>query len=376
MLLGQTSTFSLASSLGKRLESLEDVIHSPTPAKRRRIAVNLDYATVRDDNPSALGLDDLTSCCDYVVPTNSLRTDRYLREAVADRHLESFFNTIHIFLPILDPDTIRARYLSLRRLFGDRRLMFATSDDTSRPQFVCLLHALLALGALYEDGEEDSSSWASWYFAEAQDMLGRLLDASNLHLVQAATFLGAYAQHAIKPNLAYILTGIATRLAFSIGLNVETLHASLGFDSQEARRTWSIIYIQEVELSLDAGRPMSLRSSEMNMSYPTVKLPMGDGTSAERAQAVFIQYLGELAKVVKVILESSGDGNQQREVLRQRLETWRASLPEHLKFGISTGSMSRSQPPFSFLRDWKLRQQSSLRIRKSSHVTSTALIWI
>jgi|SRR5688572_27263529 hypothetical protein len=72
--------------------------------------------------------------------------------------------------------------------------------------------------------------------------------------------------------VAYILNGIATRLAFSTGLNVESLHSSLGVDVQEARRTWWVIYIQEVELSLDAGRPMSLRTSEMNMEYPTVKV--------------------------------------------------------------------------------------------------------
>jgi hypothetical protein len=65
---------------------------------------------------------------------------------------------------------------------------------------MCLLYAVLALGALYENDQADSSAWASWYFAEAQSMLGRLLDANNLALIQAATFLGAYAQHAIKPN--------------------------------------------------------------------------------------------------------------------------------------------------------------------------------
>lgn len=72
--------------------------------------------------------------------------------------------------------------------------------------------------------------------------------------------------------MAYVLNGVATRLALSMGLNVESLHSSLGFDVQEARRTWWIIYIQEVELSLDAGRPVSLRSSEMTMSYPTAQV--------------------------------------------------------------------------------------------------------
>lgn len=101
---------------------------------------------------------------------------------------------------MLDQTRFRSIYSSLRKFLGDKRLIFATNDDSRRPQFICLLYAVLALGALYEDDEDDSPVWASWYFGEAQSMLGRLLGASNLELTQAATFLGAYAQHAIKPN--------------------------------------------------------------------------------------------------------------------------------------------------------------------------------
>lgn len=68
------------------------------------------------------------------------------------------------------------------------------------------------------------------------------------------------------------MNGIATRLAFSIGLNVESLHSSLKIDVEDARRTWSLIYIQDVELSLDSGRPMSVRSSEINTSSSLVQV--------------------------------------------------------------------------------------------------------
>lgn len=70
--------------------------------------------------------------------------------------------------------------------------------------------------------------------------------------------------------MAYILNGIAARLAFSNGLNIESLHSSLPVDTQEAKRTWWLIYIQEVELCLDSGRPMCFGSSDMNIHYPTM----------------------------------------------------------------------------------------------------------
>ena len=199
MVSGRTSTFQIASALGKRFDHPNEAATDPS-TKKRQIEIARSPPDSPGVTPKTLDLDELTSFCDYIVPPHALRGDRRLQTHIADRHLENFFCTIHIFLPVLDKVRFRSRYNALRKLFGDKRLVFATTEDSSRPQFMCLLYAVLALGALYEDDQDDSPKWASWYFAEAQSMLGRLLDASNLDLTQAATFLGAYAQHAIKPN--------------------------------------------------------------------------------------------------------------------------------------------------------------------------------
>jgi|SRR5687768_710443 hypothetical protein len=179
----------IASFLDKRVKQLDHVFEGNPPAKRPRNDLTVAEHASNGEGSDSLGLEDLTGFCDYVMPLNDLRGHRYLRETITDRHIDSFFRTIHIFLPILDPVAFRTRYESLRQLFGDRRLFLATLDDPRRPQFVCLLYAVLALGALYENERDDNSSWASWYFAEAQEMLGRLLNSSNIQLVQAATFL-------------------------------------------------------------------------------------------------------------------------------------------------------------------------------------------
>lgn len=160
----------------------------PSPTKRHKDS-HPQHPSDQAYRSRCLDLDDLISCSDYIVPANVPRRDRCLRGDVAERHLESFFRTIHCFLPVFDEDAFKARFEALRKLFGSRGLVLATPEDRGRPQFVCALHAVLALGALYEDGRDDSSIWASWYFAEAQDMLGRLLDAVNLPLVQAAMFM-------------------------------------------------------------------------------------------------------------------------------------------------------------------------------------------
>ncbi|KAF4986349.1 hypothetical protein FGRMN_10876 [Fusarium graminum] len=372
---GQTSTFNIASCLGKRLRQLEDYTNDDSviqPPTRRRNNSDPEHEASGGKGSKDLILDEIPGFCDYVVPLNAPRSDRYLLEKVADRHISNFFTTIHFLLPILTPAAFRNRYKALRQLFGDRRLSLPTLDDPTRPQFVCLMYAVLALGALYEDEQDDSSSWASWYFAEAQDILGRLVNASNLELVQASTLLGAYAQHAIKPNLAYIFNGLATRLAFSNGLNIESLHGSLGIDTQEARRTWWMIYIQEVELSLDSGRPMCLGSSQMDMRYPKTHIPTGGEIVPEPSQAMFIPLLADLIKIIRKIIdlsrvspEESNFRSEQIGELLSELHSWRASLPQHLAFEDEkqyTIHHNCDKDTSNSLYVWESRQESSLRI--------------
>ncbi|KAI6749358.1 hypothetical protein HG530_015197 [Fusarium avenaceum] len=369
--LGQTSAISIASHLGKRLRQLEDGLDNdvriPLPARRRIDAIS-QHRPSHDTDPKGPVLDELPSFCDYVMPLNAPSSDRFLNESIADRHVNSFFGSIHILIPILNPTAFKAQYVSLRQLLGDGRLSIPTQEDPTRPQFVCLMYAVLALGALYEDEQEDSSSWAQWYFSRAQGMLGRLLNASNLSLVQASLFLGAYAQHAIRPNLAYILNGVAARLAFSNGLNIESLHSSLPVDTQEAKRTWWLIYIQEVELCLDSGRPMCFGSSDMNIHYPTMHLLPNGEVNPVSKQDMFIPLLVGITKIVNRIIDLSAEpsepGNsklERQKKLLSELDHWRSSLPQHLCFADSDHEINDNDDLTS-LYNWESRQQSSLQI--------------
>ena len=58
-------------------------------------------------------------------------------------------------------------------------------------------------------------------------------------------------------------------MAFSIGLNLDPTLASHDWDGEEGRRTWWMLFIQEVELSVDSGRPMSIRKSDISVQYPS-----------------------------------------------------------------------------------------------------------
>lgn len=185
---GETSSFVVASSLGKRLNRFNED-DSSVSASRRENPQQGPQTEDRVSSTDVPGLQTLLDTYDYVMPLNTpIRRYRSLQQDVADRHLDNFFATIHVYFPIFDISGFRAKYARLRELFGSNLLHAPNGDSQGQQQSLCLLYAILALGALYA-ADEDSSSWATWYFSEAQELLGRLYDAVNLQLVQAAMFM-------------------------------------------------------------------------------------------------------------------------------------------------------------------------------------------
>ncbi|OBT80547.1 hypothetical protein VF21_00341 [Pseudogymnoascus sp. 05NY08] len=367
---GRTSNLTLATSINKRLGQLDNNGLATLPQPRdESLSVNpISRTSVGLANPERL-----VEVCDYVVPlTASNRRYRTLQRDVADRHIESFLTTIHIYFPVFDMSSFRAKYARLRELFSSNRRFGNHNDDQVQQQSFCLLYAVLALGALYSSDVEDSSSWAAWYFSEAQEIIGRLFDAVNLELVQAAMFMGAYAQHVIKPNLAYNLIGLATRMAFSIGLNVAGQGQSPSETYlDEAKRTWCMVYVQEVELSLDSGRPMSLRSCDANVAFLSQNIEddaalLGDLATSK---TVFIKYLTGIAQITRDIMTFL-DGSKTTittpplkwdriDSFDTQLLQWRESLPSYLRFRDYLTDQNYSPETLS---SWTSRQQSSLRV--------------
>ncbi|RVX74754.1 hypothetical protein B0A52_01031 [Exophiala mesophila] len=361
---GETSSFVVASSLGKRLNRFNDGDSSVSASR----GTNSEQGPLPEDRRPSIGvpgLQTLLDAYDYVMPLNTpVRRYRSLQQDVADRHLDNFFATIHVYFPIFDVSAFRAKYSQLRELFGSNLLHAPNGDIQGQQQSLCLLYAILALGALYA-ADEDSSSWASWYFSEAQELLGRLYDAVNLQLVQAAMFMGAYAQHALKPNLAYNLAGTATRMAFSIGLNLDPTLASHDWDGEEGRRTWWMLFIQEVELSVDSGRPMSIRKSDISVQYPSELQTQSQPPQYQMSD--FIRHLAGVAQITRDILKFvvtstrpvGTDPSWEAKIhkIHHLLVQWRARLPIEIKF--EDGGLDQD---LVLPNSWASRHRSSLLV--------------
>lgn len=79
--------------------------------------------------------------------------------------------------------------------------------------------------------------------------------------------------------VAYNLVGVATRMAFSIGLNNDVQKHLQQLDAENGKKTWWMLFVQEVELSVDSGRPISVRSCDAQLSYPGVNVLNSESTS-------------------------------------------------------------------------------------------------
>ncbi|VUC22716.1 unnamed protein product [Clonostachys rosea] len=203
-------------------------------------------------------------------------------------------------------------------------------------------------------------------------------------LNQTVRAVQAHTQSGLATNnvdiVAYILTGTAIRLAFSIGLNIESVHSSLSCDVQEARRTYWMMYIQDFELSLDSGRPFSMSASQMRVSYPAEQPILQGGSLSQPSPTRFIRHLADFVgisrKILKLFRQISKAGMPglvapvEIEILRKDLMHWRASLPDYLQFDLGPNDMHENVIGQD-LYAWHKRQQSSLRIRRYLLVAGT-----
>lgn len=174
---GSTSTFALTRFLNERLQEFEKQGDDrPPPNKRPRLLV-------QGSAENECELDGIFENNAFVPGTSQQARKWQLRGDVANAHIHNFFNTIHTFLPVLDPEAFWQRY---HKFWASPP---SESETIASQQWQCLMYAVLAMGALYANTGANNTEWAANYFAEAQDLLGKLFDAISIETVQAATIM-------------------------------------------------------------------------------------------------------------------------------------------------------------------------------------------
>lgn len=175
---------------------------------------------------------------------------------VGQRLIESYFEKVHTFFPMIDERKFWTTYI-----YGERK---------DAPWFA-LLNMIFALGSL---GSSTSDSEAhTVYFTRARHHLSlESFGSGNLEVLQAMGMMSGYYMHYLnRPNEAHALMGGTLRMATSLGLHREYIEppqqppTSAGSSSRTffsdavsgemRRRIWWSLFCLDTWASTTSGRP-------------------------------------------------------------------------------------------------------------------------
>ncbi|CAI7651891.1 unnamed protein product [Penicillium pancosmium] len=125
---------------------------------------------------------------DQIYATNSIHKigGLIIRERISDAHIDCFLGAVSDTIPVLAPSTVRAAY---QKFWSSSPSELETSLSRQRQ---CLIYSVLALGSLYSSKGPEGSEWASYYFTEAQGLIGTFFNTNSLETVQAAMMMDVF----------------------------------------------------------------------------------------------------------------------------------------------------------------------------------------
>ncbi|KAK2810166.1 hypothetical protein FQN50_003136 [Emmonsiellopsis sp. PD_5] len=266
---------------------------------------------------------------DHTTPNDYLRTSRVFHPteqcsyAANLQLIDAYFDYIHPSIPLLDESEFRQQYMSGKR-----------HDD----RWMALLNMVFALGSISLYPGDDTSHIT--YSKRTRAYLSlECLGSTHLENVQILGLLGGHYLHYVsQPNLAYVLTGAALRMAAALGLHKEFadsdekinngLSSSVSVDVR--RRVWWSLFCVDTWGCMTLGRPTLGRSGPAI----TAKLPncgsMGDSTNT----LILIENIG-FCKIATQIQDALAAAPllsySEMDGLDNQLVNWYKHLPDLLK---------------------------------------------
>lgn len=170
--------------------------------------------------------------------------------------IESYFERVHLFFPMIDEDKFRNTYL-----YGDRK-------DSP---WLALLNMVFALGSLASSTADNEAHYV--YFTRSRQHLSlESFGSGNLEVLQALAMMSGYYMHYLnRPNEAHSLMGGTLRMATALGLhreysepsqhgNENTLNILSPTDTdaispEMRRRIWWSLFCLDSWASTTTGRP-------------------------------------------------------------------------------------------------------------------------
>lgn len=252
--------------------------------------------------------------------------------ATVDRLLHAYFAYVNPGFPVVDENLFLAQY---------------RARDPRNPPSLLLLHAILVVGAhvLYANDTSKRTATKTVFFRRAKVLFDSRFERNRDTIVQASLLLSWHTDgpEDVAAN-AWFWIGVAMRTATGLGMHRDADASTVvPHNKRMWRRVWWLLCQCDVLLSLQYGRPRSIRLEECDVKslQPDDFRDCGENTQVSYA----IHSVG-LAVIISRILETrfaltsstfgthSPPPRDRHEIVRElnsTLARWSLELPEELR---------------------------------------------
>lgn len=307
----------------------------------------------------------------------------------ADALLSIYWTNVYTLYPYLDKAQILGCYEEIWKAEG------FIPDEKS---YMCLINIIFALASQLDSTTPPHlrHQTAHQYYTRGRELLD-IVDAGSIRNVQALLLLGQYFQSTSEPHPCWIFTGLAIRVAQSLGLHLlETSErAADGRTRELMRKVWHGCILMDRVVAMTYGRPCMVGS----MAAATVPLPLPvdedylagesykDKPAPPGRQGSTVEFFVHSLKLYGILhdvifgynygnaqpsqlqlvesnsLKGSPDQSQSSMFeIERRLQRWKESIPDGLRLPAASGQTS-TQTPGSFAEATLYRQAVVLQQR-------------
>ncbi|PNP59898.1 hypothetical protein FNYG_14777 [Fusarium nygamai] len=178
------------------------------------------------------------------------------------------------------------------------------------------------------------------YFKHALEFLPNVYEQGSILFIEVLSYVAYFMQTINRRDAAYIMIGIALRMATSLGLHQEVSDPDIDSEIREnRRRVWWSVYSMERLLCVTSGNPLSIQDEDIDLFLPSPKVGEDAYVSAILARYTELSRIQGIVseKIYRKKQKSSTDLSACIQQIMKMLAEWFERCPESI----------RSNPPDS-----------------------------
>ncbi|KAK9325597.1 fungal-specific transcription factor domain-containing protein [Lipomyces orientalis] len=318
------------------------------------------HPRISDIESASYNLDDLDLAVESV--DLSSMPPRY----IADKLIDSYFETVHPSFPILLEPLFRYQY----------DIFCAGYHNQVNTQWLALLNLVFAISSIYghhiEADFEGHELDHLQYYIRSKILKPDVAVPGDVQHVQYIALLSFYLFASNHVNRSYSMLGLAIRNGQGIGLHLRIKGAELTESQKEVRvRLWNALYVFERMVCAMTGRPSMISDQLTTAPLPSTNsetdnwefIPQLTGhmvTNATVLSGKYFVHESELSKILgqvmdrlyapEIVKSSWSTVQQIIEELNHRLDTWRENLTDELSINFDNIDIASAGDDFSLLR--------------------------